>query len=104
MDYDARKIVRMEYLHTTAVTEGLRIWTGRPYFQNHPEVAIHMLSRMRDDASEYVLKSVGNALRDISRKPIELVRIELQQWDTSNKRVAQTYKLASRFLQNKGKN
>jgi HEAT repeat protein len=87
-----------------AVTEGLRIWTGRTYFQDHPEVAIQMLSRMREDASEYVRKSVGNALRDISRKHIELVRIELQQWDTSNKRVAQTYKLASRFLQNKGKN
>jgi HEAT repeat protein len=86
-----------------AVTEGLRIWTGRPYFQDHPEVAIQMLSRMREDASEDVRKSVGNALRDISKRHVQLVRIELQQWDTSNKRVAQTHKLASRFIQNKGK-
>ena len=25
-----------------AVTEGLRIWTGRPYFHEHPEAAIQM--------------------------------------------------------------
>ena len=51
-----------------AVTEGLRIWTGRPYFHNHPEVAIQLLSQLRNDESEYVRKSVGNALRDISKK------------------------------------
>jgi 3-methyladenine DNA glycosylase AlkD len=85
-----------------AVTEGLRIWTGRPYFNNHPEVAIQLLSQFRNDESEYVRKSVGNALRDISKKHKELVRIELQRWDTSNKHIAQTHKLASRFLQSKG--
>jgi len=82
-----------------AVTEGLRIWTGRPYFKNHPDVAVRMLSRLRADTSEYVRKSVGNALRDISRKHTELVRIELQLWDIAEKDVAQTYKLASKFLQ-----
>jgi 3-methyladenine DNA glycosylase AlkC len=87
-----------------AVTEGLRIWTGRPYFQDHPEAAVQLLSRMREDASEYVRKSVGNALRDISKRHIDLVRNELLQWDTSNKRVAQTYKLACGFIQNKGRN
>ena len=51
-----------------AFTEGLRIWTGRPYFHNHPEVAIQLLSQLRNDESEYVRKSVGNALRDISKK------------------------------------
>lgn len=81
-----------------AVTEGLRIWTGRPYFKDHPEVAIQMLSELREDGSEYVRKSVGNALRDISKKHGELVRAELKQWDVSNKRIAQTYKLASKFL------
>lgn len=85
-----------------AVTEGLRIWTGRPYFHDHPEVAIQLLSNLRNDESEYVRKSVGNALRDISKKHKELVKIELQQWDTTNKRIAQTHKLAIRFLQNKG--
>src|SRR3990172_6087177 len=81
-----------------AVTEGLRIWTGRPYFREHPEVAIRLLSRLKDDDSEYVRKSVGNALHDISRKHRELVRAELRRWDVSQKNVEQTYKLASKFL------
>ena len=85
-----------------AVTEGLRIWTGRPYFHDHPEVAIQLLSQLRNDESEYVRKSVGNALRDISKKHTELVRIELSRWDIADKRVAQTYKLANKFLQNRG--
>jgi len=84
-----------------AVTEGLRIWTGRPYFREHPEVAIQLLSQLRDDDSEYVRKSVGNALRDISKKHGELVHSELQRWDIGNKHVAQTHKLASRFLSGK---
>jgi 3-methyladenine DNA glycosylase AlkC len=63
-----------------AVTEGLRIWTGRPYFRDHPEIAVQLLSRLRDDESEYVRKSVGNAIRDISKKHKELVRNELQRW------------------------
>lgn len=82
-----------------AVTEGLRIWTGRPYFKNHPDVAVRMLSRLRGDTSDYVRKSVGNALRDISKKHKDLVSIELLGWDTTDKDVAQTHKLASKFLQ-----
>ena len=85
-----------------AVTEGLRIWTGRPYFNDHPEVAIQLLSQLRNDESAYVRKSAGNALRDISKKHKELVKIELQRWDIANKRIEQTHKLASKFLQNKG--
>jgi 3-methyladenine DNA glycosylase AlkD len=86
-----------------AVTEGLRIWTGRPFFREHPEVAIQRLSQLRDDESEYVRKSVGNALRDISKKHKELVRNELERWDISDKNVLQTYKLASKFIHpNKG--
>ena len=82
-----------------AVTEGLRIWTGRPYFKDHPDVAIRMLSRLRGDTSDSVRKSVGNALRDISKKHKERVRIELLGWDVADKNVAQTHKLASKFLQ-----
>jgi len=81
-----------------AVTEGLRIWTGRPYFQDHPDIAIQLLGQLRDDESEYVRKSVGNALRDISKKHKELVRTELHQWDTTSRHVKQTHKLASKFL------
>lgn len=82
-----------------AVTEGLRIWTGRPYFKTHPEVAVQMLSQLREDESEYVRKSVGNALRDISKKHPDLVAEELSKWEISNKQIKLTYKLASRFLE-----
>lgn len=81
-----------------AVTEGLRIWTGRAFFKDHPEIAIRMLSQFRDDSSEYLRKSVGNALRDISKKNKELVKNELNQWDTANKHINQTYKLAIKFI------
>jgi 3-methyladenine DNA glycosylase AlkC len=81
-----------------AVSEGLRIWTGRSYFREHPEIAIQILSQLRDDNSEYVRKSVGNALRDISKKHKELVRVELERWDISKKSIKQTYRLASKFL------
>ena len=79
-------------------TEGLRIWTTRDYFREHPDVAIQLLSQLKEDKSDYVRKSVGNALRDISRKHKELVRAELQKWDLSKERVQQIYKLAGRFL------
>lgn len=50
-----------------AVIEGLRIWTGRPYFKENPEIAIQLISEQKSDDSEYLRKSVGNALRDISK-------------------------------------
>ena len=81
-----------------AVTEGLRIWTTRDYFREHPAVAVQLLGQLHADESEYVRKSVGNALRDISRKHKELIQTELQNWDMSDKHVLQTYKLASKFL------
>ena len=81
-----------------AVTEGLRIWTSRPYFRDHPDTAVRLLSQLRADESAYVRKSVGNALRDISRKHTALVSAELQTWDVANKRIEQTYRLASKFL------
>ena len=61
-----------------AVTEGLRIWTSRPYFRENPQEAIKRLAVLKEDASEYVRKSVGNALRDISRKFPELISEELK--------------------------
>ncbi|MBL7707017.1 MAG: DNA alkylation repair protein [Taibaiella sp.] len=74
-----------------AVTEGLRIWTGRPYFKAHPEVAIQLLSRHKASDSEYLRKSVGNALRDISKKYGALVTKETETWDLKDKRIAFTY-------------
>ena len=81
-----------------AVSEGLRIWTSRPYFKEHPQMAIQFLSSLKDDESEYVRKSIGNALKDISKKYPELVSNELKQWDLSSKEIKQVHKLASAYL------
>ena len=81
-----------------AVTEGLRIWTSRPYFRDHPGDAIARLSKLRSDASEYVRKSVGNALRDISKKHPELVAAALRTWSPETTEVAQVYRLASTLI------
>ena len=81
-----------------AVTEGLRIWTGRDYFKDNPDVAVKFLSKLKDDDSEYVRKSVGNALRDISKKHKDLIKSELKTWKLSNKKIEQTYKLANKLI------
>ena len=81
-----------------AVTEGLRIWTSRPYFKENPQEAIKRIASLKEDVSEYVRKSVGNALRDISRKFPELIKEELKKWKLETKEIKQVYKLASRFV------
>lgn len=82
-----------------AASEGLRVWTSRPYFKEHPEIAITLLASHRNDESEYVRKSAGNSLRDISKKYADLVAAELNTWDLSSKQILQVYKLAGKFLQ-----
>jgi hypothetical protein len=77
-----------------AVSEGLRIWTSRPYFARHPDAAISRLAGLRADPSDYVRRSAGNALRDISRKHKSLVAAELAGWDTTDARIAQTLAFA----------
>lgn len=81
-----------------AVTEGLRIWTSRPYFKENPNEAIRRIAALKEDSSEYVRKSVGNALRDISKKFPELIKEELDSWDINSKEIQQVYKLASKFI------
>ncbi|MDU7303324.1 MAG: DNA alkylation repair protein [Peptoniphilus lacydonensis] len=81
-----------------AVTEGLRIWTSRPYFKENPNEAIERLVNLKEDSSEYVRKSVGNALRDISKKFPELIKNELISWNLQSKEINQVYKLASKFI------
>ena len=81
-----------------AVSEGLRIWTNRPYFKDNPDEAIWRLSSLKEDESEYLRKSVGNALKDISKKFPNLVKAELDSWDLSSKEAMQTYKFASKFI------
>ena len=77
-----------------AVTEGLRVWTGRPYFKDHPDKAIQLISMHKASESEYLRKSVGNSLRDIRKKHEKLVEKELATWDLSDRKIAFTYKYA----------
>ena len=84
-----------------AVIEGLRIWTKRPYFKDNPQEAINIISKYKIDESEYVRKSVGNALKDISKAYPELVKIELSKWKLDTKEITQVYKLANKKMENK---
>ncbi len=83
-----------------AVSEGLRIWTNRPYFKENPQEAVKRLSALKQDPSEYVRKSAGNALRDISKKHPDLIESETNTWDLDVKEINQVYKLARRFIEN----
>ena len=83
-----------------AVTEGLRIWTSRPYFKENPNEAIRRIASLKEDMSDYVRKSVGNALKDISKKFPELIEAELNSWELASKEINQVYKLASKFIYN----
>lgn len=58
--------------------------------------AMKLLAAHKSDESEYVRKSVGNAIRDISKKHSKLVSAELSTWDLSSKEIRQFYKLASK--------
>ncbi len=81
-----------------AVTEGLKIWTSRPYFKDNPNEAIRRIVALKEDPSQYVRKSVGNALRDISKKFPELIKDELNNWKLESKEINQVYKLESKLI------
>ena len=81
-----------------AVSEGLRIWTNRPYFKDNPDEAIRRLASLKEDESKYLRKSVGNAIKDISKKFPNLVKTELDSWDLGSKEVLKTHKFASKFI------
>ena len=81
-----------------AVTEGLRVWTSRPYFKENPNEAIRRIANLKEDPSEYVRKSVGHALRDISKKFPELIKNELNNWNLESKEINQVYKLAGKLI------
>jgi 3-methyladenine DNA glycosylase AlkC len=77
-----------------AVSEGLRIWTskGRAYFAEHPGEAIRRLAALRQDPSDYVRHSAGNALRDIRRAHAALVDAETATWNLNDPLEAFTYR------------
>jgi len=76
-----------------AVIEGLRIWTNRPHFKENPEVAIRLIAKARFNDSEYVRKSIGNSLRDISKKHKVLVDNEVSSWNLADKKIMFIQKL-----------
>jgi 3-methyladenine DNA glycosylase AlkC len=86
--YEAALPIIRQWLHAPsanvrrAVSEGLRPWTAskRGYFAAHPRMAVEMLGVLKDDPSRSVQESVGNALRDISRKHPDLVLATLREW------------------------
>ncbi|SUB89731.1 DNA alkylation repair enzyme [Porphyromonas macacae] len=84
-----------------AVTEGLRIWTSRPFFKENPSVAIELISKHKAHENEYLRKSVRNALKDIGKKHKGLVLEELNTWDLSNPLIQFTHKHAIKQLDKK---
>ena len=103
-DYENSLELIDEWLNTKnknvrrAVTEGLRNWIKRPYFKDKPEEAIKILTKYKTDESEYVRKSVGNALKDISKPFPELIKKELKKWKLDSKEITQVYKLANKWI------
>ena len=71
----------------------MRIWTSRPYFKDNPDEAIKRIATLKEDSSEYVRKSVDNALRDISKKFPELIKEELDGWDINSKEIQKFFKM-----------
>ncbi|HEP1844525.1 hypothetical protein HPA15_01135 [Streptococcus suis] len=69
------------------------LWSG-----NSRGLFKRRIAALKDDFSEYVRKSVGNSLRDISKKFPELIKEELAGWDINSKEIKQVYKLASKFI------
>ena len=61
------------------------------------EEAIQCLAALKEDSSEYVRKSVGNALRDISKKFPDFICKELESWSLDSKEIKQVYHLASKL-------
>ena len=62
------------------------------------EEAIQRLAALKEDPSEYVRKSVGNALRDISKKFPDFICKEIESWSLDSKERKQVYHLASKYI------
>ncbi|MFL9843729.1 hypothetical protein ABS766_04785 [Flavobacterium sp. ST-119] len=71
----------------------MRIWTGRPYFKEHPQQAIKLISRHKAAESEYLRKSVGNSLHDIRKKFPDLIKKEIDSWNLTNAHTAYVKKI-----------
>jgi len=58
--------------------------------------SIELIAQLKSNESEYLRKSIGNSLRDISKKHKFLVEKELSTWNLSDKQINFTYKFASK--------
>ena len=62
------------------------------------EKVIQRLDALKEDSGKYVRKSVGNALRDISKKFPDFIRKEVETWSLDRKEIKQVYHLASKLI------
>ncbi len=62
------------------------------------EEAIQRLAALKEDSGKHVRKSVGNALRDVSKKFPDFICKELESWSLDSKEIKQVYHLASKFI------
>ena len=62
------------------------------------EESIQRLAALKEDSGKYVRKSVGNALRDISKKFPDFICKELESWSLDSKEIKQVYHLASKLI------
>ena len=59
---------------------------------------IQRLAALKEDSGKYVRKSVGNVLRDISKKFPDFIRKEVEAWSLDSKEIKQVYHLASKLI------
>ena len=59
---------------------------------------IQRLDSLKEDSGKYVRKSVGNVLRDISKKFPDFIRKEVEAWSLDSKEIKQVYHLASKLI------
>lgn len=57
------------------------------YYERALEFFQSCFKQKKEDKCEYVRKSVGNALRDISKKFPDLIKLELDSWKLENKEI-----------------
>ncbi|NOY66796.1 MAG: DNA alkylation repair protein [Gammaproteobacteria bacterium] len=73
-----------------------------PEFKQNPKPVIKILTRLRNDNSEYVRRSVANSLNDISKDHPELILQIARQWLGRNNETNRLVKHACRTLLKKG--
>ena len=73
-----------------------------PAFKSNPAPILPILTRLRNDPSEYVRRSVANNLNDISKNQPELVGELLSQWKGETRETDRLCKHAARTLLKQG--